>query len=167
MNRKLTALEVVGMAIRSEEDAAKFYGHISKMIANEVVRTKYENLAKEEVNHKKMLMDLQKKLSGMDAKFPRIPGNPETAEGSAIPEEITDSLEELLKLAIKREEKAKNFYRKAAAETADPSGERILHYLADVEQGHELMLKKELEAYLRDVEWYVHQETPEMVHAGP
>jgi rubrerythrin len=29
MERKLTSLEGIGIAIRSEEDAAKFYGHIS------------------------------------------------------------------------------------------------------------------------------------------
>jgi rubrerythrin len=167
MDRRLTALEVVGMAIRSEEDASKFYGHISKMIANGVVRTKYENLAKEEVNHGKLLMELHKQMSGTEAKPPRIPGEPETAEGGAVPEEIAGSLEDLLKLAIQREEKAKNFYRKAAAETTDPSAERILQYLADVEHGHALMLKNELEAYLRDADWYVHEETPEMVHAGP
>ena len=90
-----------------------------------------------------------------------------TAERGAIPEGIADSIEDLLRLAIHREQEAKDFYRKAAAETTDPSGERILQYLADVEQGHELMLKNEMEAYLRDAEWYTRQETPEMVHAGP
>ncbi|MGD2269963.1 MAG: hypothetical protein PVI06_06140 [Desulfobacterales bacterium] len=36
MDRKLTALEVIGMAIRGEEDAALFYEHMADIINNEL-----------------------------------------------------------------------------------------------------------------------------------
>ena len=62
MDRKLTSLEVIGMAIRSEEDAAKFYSHIAARINNELVSKKYRHLAKEETGHRKMLVDLYKKI---------------------------------------------------------------------------------------------------------
>lgn len=166
MERTLTSIEVIGIAIRSEEDAAKFYGHISKMIDNELVRAKYEHLAKEEVNHRRLLAGLYKTMTGSQDNPPRIPGEPETAEGGSIPEGIADSLQALLNLAVEREQKAKAFYAKAAAEATDLSGKRILMYLADVEHGHEMMLKKELESYLRDKDWYVGKES-EMLHVGP
>jgi rubrerythrin len=167
MERKLTSLEVIGMAIRSEEDAAKFYGHISTMTENELVGAKYKQLAKEETGHRKMLVSLYKKMSNTTELPPRIPGEPDTAEGGAVLDEISGSLEDLLKLAIKRERKARDFYKDAAAQATDLSGKRILRYLSDVEHGHELMLKNELEAYLRDSDWYTGKEWPEMVHVGP
>ena len=166
MDSKLTSLEVIGMAIRSEEDAAKFYGHISKMIENDLVRAKYEHLAREEVNHRRMLTELYKKMSGGQDRPPRIPGTPETAEGGGVPEDMADSLGSLLKLAVQREQKAGAFYGDAADRATDLSGQRILRYLADVEHGHELMLEKELDAYLRDKDWYIGKD-PEMIHVGP
>jgi len=167
MERKLTSLEVIGMAIRSEEDAAKFYGHISTMTKNDLVRAKYRQLAKEETGHKKVLLNLYGKMTDTKEPPPKIPGEPDTAEGGAVPDEISGSLEDLLKLAIDRERKARDFYRNAAAQATDLSGERILRYLSDVEHGHELMLKNELEAYLRDTQWYTGEEWPEMLHVGP
>jgi len=167
MDRDLTSLEVIGMAIRSEEDAAKFYGHIAQMIENELVQEKYRHLAKEEANHREILVKLYQRMAGTDERPPKIPGDPETAEGGAIPEEIADSLEALLRLAIQREEKARDFYQSAARTATDLSGQRILQYLADVEHGHELMLENELEAYLRDTEWYTGKQWPEMTHVGP
>ena len=167
MEKTLTSLEVIGMAIRSEEDAAKFYGHISTMTENDLVGAKYRQLAKEETGHRKVLINLYKKMTNSAEPPPGIPGEPDTAEGGAVPDEISGSLEDLLKLAIEREQKARNFYKDAAAQATDPSGERILKYLSDVEHGHELMLKNELEAYLRDSDWYTGKEWPEMVHVGP
>ncbi len=75
MDPKLTSLEVIGMAIRSQEVVALFYGSISKMIDNDLVRARYEHLAREEVNHKKMLVALYKKMTGCRKRPPRSPVN--------------------------------------------------------------------------------------------
>ena len=167
MDRKLTSLEVVGMAIRSEEDAAKFYSHIAGMINNELVSQKYRHLAQEEAGHRKMLVDLYKKMLGDTEIPPKIPGEPETAEGGAVPKHLASSLEDLLILAVKREQAAMEFYRQAAAVATDLSGKRILEYLVHVETGHEMMLKSELEAYRQDRDWYTGETTADMIHVGP
>ncbi|HPQ81163.1 MAG TPA: ferritin family protein [bacterium] len=164
MKDDLTLLEVIGLAIRSEEDAAEFYGSISKVINNELVRAKYEALAKEEVGHRQMLVDLYKRMSGEKGAPPRIPGSPATAEGGKPPFEA-DALEDLLSHAISREVEANDFYRKAAARAIDNNSRRTLEYLADIEHGHELMLRSELEAYLRDRDWYA--EKPDVQLVGP
>ena len=167
MDTKLTSLEVIGLAIRSEEDAAVFYTHIAQLIENDLVRAKYHHLAKEEALHRKLLVQHYKDLSGDKTKPPPIPGAPQTAEGGAVPQDIADSLEDLLKLAIEREYKARDFYRQAASTSADLSGRRILEYLAHVEQGHATMLENELEAYLDDKQWYAGEGSPGMIHLGP
>jgi rubrerythrin len=167
MDRGLTAVEVIGLAIRSEEEAAKFYGHLSRRIKNDVVRQRYRHLAQEEMNHKEKLAALYRKMVGSDDIPPRVPGDPDTAEGGTGPEVGLESMEELLRIAVQREQEAQDFYREAASNAKDPSGERILLYLADVEHSHEMILKAELEAYLRDAQWYMGEEGQEMIHTGP
>ena len=114
-----------------------------------------------------MLVELYKKMLGDTENPPKIPGEPQTAEGGVIPKHISNSLEDLLILAVKREQAATEFYRQAAATATDLSGKRILEYLVHVETGHEMMLKSELEAYRHDKDWYTGETTPEMVHVGP
>lgn len=73
MDKDLTSIEVIGLAVRSEEDASKFYAHISKLIANPIIKEKYENLAKEEVSHSQILTELYKKMMGSDERPPQNP----------------------------------------------------------------------------------------------
>ena len=167
MDPRLTSLEVIGMAIRSEEDASKFYGRISKLIANPEIKKKYEELAREEVGHKQTLLDLYRELAEGLADPPPIPGSPETAEGGDVPPEIEDSIEELLKLAIRRERDAFDYYSRAARQARDPSGQRVLQQLADIEHGHEVMLEKELKTYMADKDWYVRGDDGDLIHEGP
>lgn len=161
---ELTLLEIIGLAIRSEEDAAEFYGSMSRLTANELVCVKYEGLAREEVGHRQMLVELYKKLSGETQAPPRVPGSPQTAEGRRPPF-VPNAFEELLQYAIVREVEANDFYRKASAREISYGGRRVFEYLADVEHGHELMLRAELDAYLRDRNWYA--EKPDVQLVGP
>lgn len=163
MERELTTVEILGLGIRSEEDAAAFYGALSRRIANEVVRLKYEALAKEEVGHRHVLVGLYRLMTGEDAP-PKIPGKPRTAEGSG-PSVETGSIEELLNLAIEREREACAFYRALSGRMTDANGRRIIEHLADIERGHEIAVRAELEAYLRDRNWYA--DKPDIQLVGP
>lgn len=161
MAGEMTTVEVMGLAIRSEEDAAAFYGELSKRIHNELVRAKYEALAREEVSHKLILMKLYKKLTG-EEQPPAIPGKPQTAEG-AQPSGAPESLESLLELAIQREHEAHAFYRDMAKGLKDVNARRTLDYLAGIERGHETMLQAELEAYRKDKHWYAEKPDIQLV----
>ncbi|MBT3180884.1 MAG: ferritin family protein [Deltaproteobacteria bacterium] len=163
MDADLTPVEVVGLGIRSEEDAAEFYGTIAKMIKNDLVKAKFESLAREEVGHKQVLSALYKRMTGESAP-PKIPGSPNTAEGGGIPVGV-DNIEGLLELAISREHSANMFYRDAAKKAKDNNGKRTLEYLAGIEHGHEVMLKEELKAYLNDKDWY--SNNPDIQLVGP
>jgi len=167
MDNELTSLEILAIAIRSEEEAARFYGHMAGRIGNELVKTRFRHLAEEEAGHRKMLSALYKRLTGSEEAPPRVTGDLPLAEGEAAADDDARSIEDLLRLAVRREESAKEFYRQAAEKATDPSGERMLHYLADVELGHAQLLRRELDAYHRDTGWYTGEESPEMVHVGP
>ncbi|MFH0800373.1 MAG: ferritin family protein [Pseudomonadota bacterium] len=164
MKEDLTVLEILGLAVRSEEEAAAFYGSLAEMIKNDLVRARYESLAKEEVAHRQMLVALYRKMTGEKGAPPRIPGDPETAEGGRPPAS-QDSLEGLLKLAIERERAAHDFYLRAASGAVEPTARRIFEYLADIERSHEDLIKTELDAYLRDSNWYA--EKPDVQLVGP
>lgn len=164
MAEKLTSVEVVALAVQSEEDASKFYGAIAKRIKNPMVRMRYEDLAREEVRHRAMLIELYKTMTGDEFSPERVPNSPPLAE-AAWPTGETEDLEKLLDLAIQRELGAAEFYEQAADDTADPTGEKALAYLADMERGHAVVLQSELRAYRRDQSWY--SDFPDMPMMGP
>ncbi len=152
MNTDYTAIEAIGLAIKGEEDAIEFYQKVSDLVKNELVRAKYISLAKEELGHRILLVNLYKKMTGEKNEPPKIYSNIPTAEmGFPI---ALENLEDILNFAIAREQEAQAFYKKAASKTTDISGKRTFEYLADIERGHELMLKAELDAYKRDKNWY-------------
>lgn len=163
MRSDLTAVEVLGFAIRSEDGAAEFYGKIAKKVLNSFVRARFESLAREEIGHKKILESLYTKMTG-ESSPPKIHGGSEAAEGGGAPIDVND-LGELLNFAISREQDASKFYREAAQRTNDMSGKRTLEYLSNIEHGHELMLKTELESYLNDRDWYANN--PDVQLVGP
>ena len=155
-DQELTAVEAVGLGIRSEEESARFYGQIAKRIKNPLVRGRYEDLAREEVRHRALLLELYKRMTGDEYAPPKIPGEPAVAEAASPPGE-TEALESLLDLAIQREEQAAEFY--------DRAGRQALAYLADMERHHASLLRTELETYKRDQSWY--SDFPDMPMMGP
>lgn len=159
MDKNMAALEILGIAIKSEEDASAFYTKISEILKNDLVSMKYRELAKEEMGHKAILTRLYTKLSG--ERPSAIPGEPVTAE-AGFPVSV-NNMEKILLLAISREQEANRFYSKAAMDTDDMGSRRILEYLSDMEKGHELMLQRELEAYLRDRDWYANNPDIQLV----
>ncbi len=151
MEKDLTSIEVIGLAIKSEDDAAKFYAAVAKTIKNDLIREKYESLVREEVGHKHMLTGLYKKMTG-ESSPPKIDGDPETAEyGHPI---SMDDMEDLLRFAIAREKEAEVYYKNASGQVEDNNVKRTLEYLASIERGHATMLEIELETYLKDQTWY-------------
>lgn len=163
MEKDLTSVEVIGLAVKSEEDAAEFYEKVAKIVKNDLVRAKYESLAKEELGHRQILVNLYKRLTGEDKAPPKVSGNAKTAE-AGFPIAL-NVMEDVLKFAIAREQEARSFYEKAAAKTNDLTGKRTFEYLADIERGHEISLKTELDAYRRDKNWYA--ENPDIQLVGP
>jgi rubrerythrin len=164
MQNNLTAIEILGLAIRSEEDAANFYGHVAKQIKNDIVKMKFLDLAREESAHRKILVDMFKKLTGSGILPKRIPGSPDTAEKGEGPVEITE-IEKLLEMAIAREQKACAFYKDAAGRVCDVGGKKILEYLSSIEYGHEQLLRAELETFRKDKSWYA--DNPDVLLVGP
>jgi rubrerythrin len=138
---KLDSLDdILRFAIRKEADAAAFY----KMAAdrsNPGVKKTFKELAKMEEGHKKKLegFDL-KKIGEMKLKKTNGMGMSEMMED--VPFSSDMSYADLLRMAIKNEEKSQRFYLSTEKMVAEPKLKKLLLILAQEESTHKEKLEK-------------------------
>jgi len=138
---KLDSLdEILRFAIRKEADAAAFY----KMAAdrsNPGVKETFRELAKMEEGHKKKLegFDL-KKVGQMKLEETKGLGMSELMED--VPYSSDMIYADLLRMAIKQEEKSQQLYTSTAKISPEPSLKKLLLILAQEESTHKEKLEK-------------------------
>ena len=138
---KLNSLdEILRFAIRKEADAAAFY-RMAADRSNPGVKKTFEELAKEEDGHKRKLegFDL-KKIDEMELKEMKGMGLSEVMED--VPFSSDMSYADLLRMAIKNEEKSQQLYTSTAKMVKDPKMEKLLLALAQEESTHKEKLEK-------------------------
>jgi len=158
----LTVLEILGVAVKKEIDAANFYKNLAGQIANPIIKDRFLQLAKEERKHRAMLQAEYKRLTG--------------GEKVSVPKEMVPkireafdftkgNIEEALQFAISAERDAQKLYAEAAKKSKDPRGKRMLDYLVEFEKSHENLLKSELAFYRKSPTWF--DEPDDLIHVGP
>jgi rubrerythrin len=132
--------DIVREAIRKEADAATFYQMASER-AKPGADKMFKELAEEERGHKKMLEELDV------AKLKRF-------HLSEVPDlKISDYLEDIpysrdmdypdiLRYAMKSEEKSRNFYLRSAETCGDPDLRKLFQMLAQEEGKHKLRFEE-------------------------
>jgi len=138
---KLNSIEeILKFAVRKEADAATAY-RIAADRARPGVKKFFEELAEEEENHKRKLekFDLQK-VSRMKVKAARGLGLSERMEDIPFGPQLT--YEELLRVAIKNEERSEKLYTSTAKLVADANLKKLLLILAKEEFAHKARLEK-------------------------
>jgi rubrerythrin len=158
----LTGLEVLGVAIRAEAQAHRFYTQALKGVQNPLLREKLSRLAAEEKRHRQVLEERYRKSSGEE--FPPIPRKGGVEGKGKMPRDL--SPEEVLKVAIQKEREAARFYQREAERSRDMSGRFMLEYLADFERNHERSLQAELKVLTRFPEWFSIKD-PMVMLVGP
>ena len=138
---KLDSLdEILRFAIRKEADAAAFY----KMVvdrSNPGVKKTFKELAKMEEEHKKKLegFDL-KKIEKMKLKKTKGLGMSEIMEDVSF--SLDMSYADLLRMAIKNEEKSQRLYLSTEKMVTEPKLKKLLLILAQEESTHKERLEK-------------------------
>lgn len=163
----LTALEVIGVAIKSEIDAAELYRRMAERVGNASLVAKLHFLRQEEEKHRLMLEDLYAaRFSDVDLQLPAKSHVPTiddvNVEGLTVPE--------LFQLAMKAEQLAAAFYSDQADHSRDETSRTVLRYLSNVERGHYQMLETEYDLLSRFPSYYSADEFhvgDEMMHVGP
>jgi rubrerythrin len=132
--------EMLRFAIRKEADAAVFY----QMVANRShpgVKKTFEELAKEEEGHRKKLEEFDlKKMNQMELKEMKGLGISEMLEDVPFSPEM--SYADLLRMAIKNEEKSQHLYTSTAQIVTEPTLRKLLLILAQEESTHKERLEK-------------------------
>jgi rubrerythrin len=139
----LTALEALGIAIRSEIDAQEVYSDLVDMCGDELLKNRFLSLFHEERRHQTLL----------EAKYKEMfPETDLALPQSQLPAEVVKSnnrkkmqIKDVLRLAINEEKRAREFYLDCAVTAKDLSGNRMFRFLADMEFSHQMILVAELE----------------------
>ena len=142
--------EILKFAIRKEADAAAFYKMAADRSSPGVKKT-FKELAKTEERHKKKLekFDL-KKMGQVQLKKTRGLGMSEMMEDVPFSSEM--SYADLLRMAIKNEEKSQRLYLSTEKRVAEPSLKKLLLILAQEESTHKEKLEK---IYDKEIlEWF-------------
>jgi rubrerythrin len=132
--------EILRFAIRKEADAAAFY-RMAADRSNPGINKAFEELAKEEEGHKKKLegFDL-KAVEEMELKETKGLGLSETMED--VPYSSDMSYADLLRMAMKNEEKSHWLYASTAKMVTEPKLKKLLLLLAQEESTHKERLEK-------------------------
>jgi rubrerythrin len=132
--------DIIRFAIRKEADAATMYW-IAAEKGNPGIKKIFEDLAREEESHRRRLetFDL-KKLDQMEVKETRGLGISEMIEDTPFSPEM--SLADLLRMAIKNEEKSQQLYASTARVVTEPALNKLLLVLAQEESKHKEKLEK-------------------------
>jgi rubrerythrin len=167
IDKDLTAWQILGVAIRSEIDAAAFYTQLQGRIKNILLIQKLKFLALEEEHHKKILDHL------LAQRYPDKPRDVPVSSlmppiGISLPPDPT--IPALFEAALKAEEIAEAYYSEAAEKVEDEAGRRILAYLGRVERSHQAMIRSELELIAKFPDYYNVEDfhvAQDLFHVGP
>lgn len=132
--------DILRFAIRKEADAATAY-RIAADRATPGVKKFFEELAEEEERHKDRLEKFDvKKIGRMKLKETKGMGMSESIDDIPFGPELT--YEQILRMAIKNEEKSQKLYTSTAKLVTDSNLKKLLLILAREESTHKERLEK-------------------------
>lgn len=135
-----TFKDIVQQAIRKEADAAMFYQMASER-AKPGMDKMFKELAEEERGHKKMLEELDTAKLG-SYEFSEVPDLKISEYLEDIPYSRDMDYQDILRYAMKSEEKSRNFYLRSAERCEDPDLKKLFQMLAQEEAKHKLTFEK-------------------------
>ncbi len=143
--------EILRFAIDGEKEAVEFYTSLAKEATRASLKQVFESFAKEEEKHVALLSDISGNKGKIDSyEFKKIPDlkisnyivDVEYKQGMPMPE--------ILKIAMKREEKAVKLYSMLAEQTDNEDVKKVMLILVQEESKHKLGLETMYDDYLAD-----------------
>jgi len=142
--------EIIEFAISKEQQAIDFYTNAGDALAKPHLRRILLDLAEQEKGHKRRLEGLRD--HGASEVSRHIVGEipdlkiADVTEGSEIGPD--SDYQDLLGVAMKREEKAHNLYTLLASKSTEPELRELFDLLAQDEARHKLALEKEYDEHV-------------------
>lgn len=137
---KLSALDIYGVAVRSEIEAAQAYLRMMHSVTRSDVKRKLRFLRDEERKHRTLLEEMYRQ------EFPDV--KLELPDQGLAPRlqaalDADAALDRLFELATAAEKTSEQFYAEAAERSESQSGRKLMAYLSGMERGHYFILKSE------------------------
>jgi rubrerythrin len=143
--------EILAFAIDKENEAVAFYQSQAEKATKASLREIFESFAKEEQKHAALLSDIAGNKEKIDSyEFKKITDlkisdymvEKDYEEGMPMPE--------ILKVAMKREEKAVKLYQTLADQTDNADAKKVFLMLVQEESKHKLALETMYDDYLAE-----------------
>ena len=144
---ELSLKEIIGYSIHSEDVASTYYWTMAKIFdPNDLVKAKFEALAKDEKLHMEALLHLHKSTFG-DENYVIPEGLPPME--SVVDIHTVGSFMEAIQIAMQNEQNAFETYTLMAQQHKEHR--KLFKYLAVTEKGHYETLKQDLEFFQDDI----------------
>lgn len=143
--------EILNFAIDKENEAVAFYLELAEDATREALKETFVRFSKEEEKHAALLSEISGNKEKIDAyEFKPIPDlkisdymvEKEYERGMPMPE--------ILKIAMKREEKAVKLYQTLADQTDKADAKKVFEMLVQEEAKHKLALESMYDDYLAE-----------------
>lgn len=134
--------EIIDFAIANEKEAVAFYTELSEQETFKSARQTFLEFAQEEKKHQKLLEDFRQnkeKLASYDYKW--IPDIKRSDYMTDIEYKSGMPYEDILLIAMKREEKSLALYNELASKTDDDACIQLFKMLSQEEAKHKLKLE--------------------------
>src|SRR5436305_3563717 len=141
---ELTEQEILALAITNEDEDSRIYGGFAQGLREKYPASAkvFDEMAEEEVRHRKMLFDLYRSKFGEYLPLIRRQDVKGFIQKKPLWLVRPLGLEDVRKFAETMEFEAARFYRKAAHSTRDASVRQLLLELAEIEDQHEGLAQK-------------------------
>jgi rubrerythrin len=146
--------EIIEFAIEKEKEAAEFYEGVSKMESMSGSQQMFKDFAKEERKHQKLLENIEKKGikdSVGDYQFKWIVDIKRSDYVVDLEYKKGMVYDEILLLAMKREEKALQLYNDLLKEAETEDGKNLFKMLCQEEAKHKLALETMYDDYMAEM----------------
>ena len=141
--------EILQLAIEKEVEAYNFYLALANAVEDQRIRVAFEELAKEELEHKAKL-ELEVMKTGQTIAVEENPARPGRSYiVSNDPSPLDMDYKDMLMLAMEKEEAAFRIYVKLAASVLDKKSQEVLLALAEEEVKHKLRFQAEYDILLK------------------
>ncbi|MBC8473042.1 MAG: ferritin family protein [Planctomycetes bacterium] len=141
--------EILQLAIDKEVEAYNFYLALANRVADQHIREAFEDLAKEELEHKAML-ELEVMKTGKTITVEQNPARPERSYiVSNDPSPLDMDYKDMLMLGMEKEEAAFRTYVNLAASVNNEKSREVLLALAEEEVKHKLRFQTEYDILLK------------------
>ncbi len=143
--------EIIKFAIGNEKEAVDFYTSLAKDATRASLKETFERFAQEEEKHVSLLEDMAGNKEKIDSyEFAKIPDLKISDYMVEIEYKQGMPMPEILKIAMKREEKAVKLYSMMADQTDKEDVKKVFNILVQEESKHKLALESMYDDYLAD-----------------